>query len=176
MGKKIKQKVVRAITTSHSLGFRVAGFKVWRTDKGTYDERDKKYGISLTAKTMIDAIRAYLTPSDAVGVRYDVAVALLAKLKRIREWMQTQTQFSFNSSSILLLYDQESQTWDLRLIVSQLRHSCLDPEATNRPHIHTRISRIAMCCRAPITNCASSRATQPRRQQLRSYRRAVNQG
>lgn len=126
--KKVKQAVVKAVTTSSTLGFRLAGLKIWKSDQGVYDEKDKKFGLSLTAKTMIDALRAFLTTSDKEGCRKDLAKTIVDKLNVILDWMKTQTHFSFNSSSILILHDKD--LCEVRMI--DFAHCYVLPGADNK--------------------------------------------
>lgn len=125
--KKVKQTVVKAMSTSSTLGFRVAGMKVWHMDTQRYDEKEKKYGLHLTAKTIYDAFREYFTPYSAENTtttttttvakfRSDLAREALVRLRRIRDFIATQEWFSFNSSSLLFLYDAARGALDIRAI------------------------------------------------------------
>ena len=112
--KQAKQTVVHAISTSQSLGFRVAGMKTWRGEQKGYDEKEKKYGLTLSAKNVAQAFREFFTPEDVY--RIDLADMFLARLRIVREFMATQTFLSLNSSSLLFLYDTETNKVDLRMV------------------------------------------------------------
>ncbi len=101
--KKVKQAVVKAMSTSSSLGFRVAGMKVYHPAKTGHETKPKKYGMSLTKATVHTAFQDFLSP-DGIW-QPALARPLLGELERIRTFFLTQMYFSFNSSSLLVLYD-----------------------------------------------------------------------
>ncbi len=118
--KKVKQAVVKvrlalslffkiishhwqAMTTSSTLGFRVAGMKVYHPSKAAHDTKPKKYGMSLTKANVHTAFQEFLSPDGAW--QESLAKQLLAELQRIRTFFAAQQLFSFNSSSLLCLYD-----------------------------------------------------------------------
>jgi Ca2+-binding EF-hand superfamily protein len=90
--KKFKQTVVNNMTTSHTLGFRLAGMRVWQTD-GTW-----------TTKKMMKGER----------IRMDALKVFLQKLDEMIKWFEVQTKFLFLSSSVLLIYDGEGEAADCR--------------------------------------------------------------
>ena len=82
----------------------------------TRSERPSRSGneTSLSAKNVAQAFREFFTPEDVY--RIDLADMFLARLRIVREFMATQTFLSLNSSSLLFLYDTETNKVDLRMV------------------------------------------------------------
>ncbi|KAL6059999.1 Kinase [Balamuthia mandrillaris] len=112
--KGIKQTFVSTVTTSSSLGFRLAGMRVYRQSTGKYVQRNMGYGTILNRYTMISALLQFVSADDEGSrVRYDVISSFLSKLKEMIAWFQVQKEFLFLSASVLLLYDAESSVADV---------------------------------------------------------------
>ncbi len=99
--KKVKQSVVKAISTSSTLGFRVAGMKVFVKDH--HETKSKNYGLSLTQKNVHTAFEEFLSPNGVL--QRDLLDQMHNQLKEIRAFFNQQQLLSFNSSSLLILYE-----------------------------------------------------------------------
>ena len=113
MVKHLKQKVVQTISTSSNLGFRVAGLKIFKNNDA-YDEKDKRFCLALTEKTIHSAFREFLSPDGIY--RIDFANQFLECLRKVRCFIEKQTVLCLNSSSLLFLYDAKSNLLDLKMI------------------------------------------------------------
>eukprot|EP00294_Goniomonas_avonlea_P006233 CAMPEP_0114561370 /NCGR_PEP_ID=MMETSP0114-20121206/11968_1 /TAXON_ID=31324 /ORGANISM="Goniomonas sp, Strain m" /LENGTH=463 /DNA_ID=CAMNT_0001747001 /DNA_START=54 /DNA_END=1442 /DNA_ORIENTATION=- len=93
-------------STSSTLGVRVHGMKVYKTDQGNYEAFGKEYGRSLTEATVINCLRKFLDPGR--GIRTDVAARFVQKLRDLEACLRTQVQFRFYATSLLFVYDADS--------------------------------------------------------------------
>ena len=112
--KRDRLDAVSDATTSRSLGFRVAGMKVWKGEKEGYQVYDKHYGRVFTAENVIDAIKEYfiseLTP-EQVKV---VAQRFLGKVGDIREALEGQESRMY-SASLLFVFEGDNKAFDRAL-------------------------------------------------------------
>jgi hypothetical protein len=142
VSKKVKQSVVKALSTSSTLGFRVAGmvgdtnfflllffifncynlhrkvsksnfflFFVLKFVKKVYvndhdETKGKNYGLSLNKNTIHTAFVEFLSPKNVL--RLDLLEQLKQQLCSIRDFFNQQQYLSFNSSSLLILYEGDS--------------------------------------------------------------------
>lgn len=101
-------------TTSRSLGFRVAGMKVYKgiaavgsdpaIDATGYRVYDKYYGRVFTAENVIDAFKEYFTSEITPEQVKLVAGRLLKKVREIREILEGQESRMY-SASLLFCYE-----------------------------------------------------------------------
>jgi 1D-myo-inositol-tetrakisphosphate 5-kinase/inositol-polyphosphate multikinase len=94
---------VAAATTSSSLGFRIAGMKVWKgkgppLDEHGYSVFDKLYGRTFTAETVIEAFETFLNG------RKELAAAFGADIEALQQVLEREESRMY-SSSILLVYE-----------------------------------------------------------------------
>lgn len=108
--KGFKQNVVKSITTSRTLGFRIVGLRSYQVDTATYISKSMLYGTTLRANTMIDGLSLYL--DNGREIRSDAIPVMLKKIDEIIRWIEVQDHFIFRSSSILLLYDGDNDNGD----------------------------------------------------------------
>ncbi|KAF8420436.1 inositol polyphosphate kinase-domain-containing protein [Tirmania nivea] len=111
-------------TTSCSLGFRVAGMKVYKgtgaigsdpaIDATGYRVYDKYYGRIFTAENVIDAFKEYFTSEISPEQVKLVASRLLRKVKEIREILEGQESKMY-SASLLFCYEGDKNAIDVAL-------------------------------------------------------------
>jgi len=124
--KGIKQEIMSIITTSGSLGFRIAGMKVYNKEEDKFIRRSPYYGTILTQETIIKSIIFFVSDGDTV--RYNVLQQIMEKMKDMIEWFQKQKEFIFLSSSLLLYYDAfADDSADIRII--DFAHGIVFPES-----------------------------------------------
>lgn len=97
-------------------GFRVTGMRVWQPVAQAYREHGRAFGYGLTEPRLHDAFREYLY--DGVRVRTELIPPLLARLRDIEAWFESQAEFRFYGSSLLFLYEGEGggAAVDVRMI------------------------------------------------------------
>ncbi|KAI5283279.1 hypothetical protein KEM52_003443, partial [Ascosphaera acerosa] len=102
-------------TTSGSLGFRIAGMKVWRSrdsastcptpSDGRYQLYDRWYGRSLTPQTTLCGLQEFLSGAGASAARRPYMAARIAtRLRRIAAVLQAEETRMY-SSSVLIIYE-----------------------------------------------------------------------
>ncbi|XP_064605476.1 inositol polyphosphate multikinase-like [Liolophura sinensis] len=91
-----------------NLGFQMLGMRVYREIEGKYDVYDRKYGRSLAENEVVEKGLAVFF-SGQNGIRRDAVWCVLAKLHQIEAWFESQTQLAFYASSLLLMYEGNSQ-------------------------------------------------------------------
>eukprot|EP00696_Hemimastix_kukwesjijk_P016991 gnl/Hemi2/5551_TR1910_c0_g1_i1.p1 gnl/Hemi2/5551_TR1910_c0_g1~~gnl/Hemi2/5551_TR1910_c0_g1_i1.p1 ORF type:complete len:274 (-),score=60.58 gnl/Hemi2/5551_TR1910_c0_g1_i1:202-1023(-) len=92
-------------STSWEIGYRVCGFKVWRTDSNSLKTYGRDYVRSLTTQTMKDRmIREFFLHTDT-ELRWDVLPLVRAEVSRILDWLKAQTRFRFFASSLFIIYE-----------------------------------------------------------------------
>lgn len=105
-------------STTATLGMRISGFRVYHSTKGEYIVKDKEWSKTVTEETMEDALSFFF--SDGKSLRKSIIQNILTKLHPIKEWMESQRQFRFYSSSVLILYDGDeainNSNTEIRLI------------------------------------------------------------
>lgn len=112
--KRDRLDAVSDATTSGSLGFRVAGMKVWKGDKDGYKVYDKLYGRVFTADNVIDAFKEYFASGlEPEQVRIVVG-RLLAKVGEIREMLEGQESRMY-SASLLFVFEGDGKAFQQAL-------------------------------------------------------------
>jgi Ca2+-binding EF-hand superfamily protein len=101
--KKFEQKTVDTISTSSKLGFRICGMRIFQCTNQSYIVRDKPWGSRVKDGEMENALKSFM--ENGHRLRYEVARAFLPKLKQILAYFESQKDFRFVGSSILLIYE-----------------------------------------------------------------------
>jgi Ca2+-binding EF-hand superfamily protein len=107
--KRFKQSVVSNMTTSHVLGFRVAGMKVWQTDGQVLNKGGLESSKNIT--TLNETMKQYFFNGKIY--RVDVLPKLVKRLEELIAWFTEQETFLFLSSSVLLMYDGDGESADV---------------------------------------------------------------
>jgi len=120
---RTKKYLLDSLTTTPSLGASVAG-GCFRRDDGTMETAGSCY-TSITSK------EAFQKLLDKFLLRHEgntrLLLCLQQKLKQLYEWFQKQTEYSFFSSSLLLLYDCSlEQPQELRVFMIDFAHTYPD--------------------------------------------------
>jgi Inositol polyphosphate kinase len=103
-------------STTHSVGVRVTGLKVWHAHpEPGFVRQTKSWGRQITKDTLPSSMRCFF--HDGASLHADVVKESLCKLHTLREWMSAQRRLRFFSSSLLFVYDGEHpQEVRLRMI------------------------------------------------------------
>lgn len=102
---KCKEK--DASTTQSTLGFKICGMQVYRNSLQGFWRASKQWCKTLTECSVDNALESFvhnesgLRPIDVYGGPGGV----IHQLEQLEEWFQLQNEFSFFSSSILVLYE-----------------------------------------------------------------------
>ncbi|KAJ1985761.1 inositol polyphosphate kinase kcs1 [Dimargaris cristalligena] len=92
-----------AMTTSKSLGVRMCGMQVYKTQKSRFLFQDKYYGRSLNDKTFKRSLLEYLDNGEEIVVHH--IPTLLRKLIDLYRLVMSIHGFRFYASSLLIVYD-----------------------------------------------------------------------
>ncbi|XP_021763400.1 inositol polyphosphate multikinase beta-like [Chenopodium quinoa] len=107
-------------TTSLSLGFRISGLQIYQGKKSGYWKPDRKQIQKFTADDVRSVLRKFVS-SNQLGdsdhkpdstpacYMYGGFSGIYQQLLELKSWFEEQTDFHFNSCSILLIYDGESE-------------------------------------------------------------------
>ncbi|RHY32195.1 hypothetical protein DYB32_002779 [Aphanomyces invadans] len=109
------------------MGFRLQGIKVYWDTTAQFHDYDKHYFRALTTEDAIEESFARYFENGhhearskhlQIAARADrVHAQFLRKIKRIRAWIATQTEFQFIASSLLFVYDaSNAASVDVRFI------------------------------------------------------------
>lgn len=96
-----------ASTTQSTLGFKICGMQVYRNSLQGFWRASKQWCKTLTEASVDNALQSFvhnesgLRPVDVYGGPNGV----IRQLEQIEEWVQLQNEFSFFSSSILVMYE-----------------------------------------------------------------------
>ncbi|KAJ1960746.1 inositol polyphosphate kinase kcs1 [Dispira parvispora] len=102
--KKRQSKVSKCMrTTSKSLGVRMCGMRVYKTNKSRFLFQDKYYGRSLNDKTFKRSLLEFLDNGEDIGVHH--IPTLLRKLCDLYRVVLTMHGFRFYGTSLLVVYD-----------------------------------------------------------------------
>lgn len=112
--KRDRLDAVSDATTSRSMGFRVAGMKVWKGEEEGYKVYDKTYGRVFTAENVIDAIKEYFASGLEPGQVKIVAKRFLEKVTEIREVLEGQESRMY-SASLLFVFEGDSKAFQQAL-------------------------------------------------------------
>ncbi|THX16286.1 SAICAR synthase-like protein [Aureobasidium pullulans] len=108
LAKRAKLDEVASQTTSGSLGFRIAGMKIWQPEgSGEYKVFDKLYGRQLTSENVKDAFSALVgldQKTEAPGVVKEVITNLEEAVGSIEHIIASQESRMY-SASLLFVYE-----------------------------------------------------------------------
>ncbi len=96
-----------ACTTQSTLGFKICGMQVYRNSLQGFWRASKQWCKTLTEASVDNALQSFvhnesgLRPIDVYGGPDGV----IRQLEQIEEWVKLQNEFSFFSSSILVMYE-----------------------------------------------------------------------
>ncbi|KAG1441922.1 hypothetical protein G6F56_011279 [Rhizopus delemar] len=150
-------------TTSHELGLRICGMKVYDTTQCQYLAYDKQYGKSLTSQTIREAFMAYFFPhtgknytqsipsqdnniTEKMPTKYMqwIIECLLDTLEEMKEAVVSLPQLSLISSSLLFVYEGDREaaeiTWK-KMIQQDAKKSTTIEEEEEMPKITKRSTR-----------------------------------
>jgi len=126
--KRVMMEARDKSSTTATLGMRISGFRVYHSTTGEYIVKDKEWGKTVTKETIADALSFFFT--DGKCLRKSIIQDVLTKLCPIKEWMETQRQFRFYSSSVLILYEGDetinNSSSEIRLIDFAHVHTITD--------------------------------------------------
>ncbi|RUS17027.1 hypothetical protein BC938DRAFT_476377 [Jimgerdemannia flammicorona] len=94
------------VTTSKTLGVRVCGMQVYKSDINRILFQDKYYGRSLTPQTFRQTLVEYLHNGRTVQTRH--IPSLLCKLRRLARIVRALPGYRFYASSLLVIYDGDA--------------------------------------------------------------------
>jgi 1D-myo-inositol-tetrakisphosphate 5-kinase/inositol-polyphosphate multikinase len=113
--KRARLDAVSDVTTSRSLGMRVAGMRVWKGEKeGGYKAYDKQYGRTFTAENCVVAVKEYLGGVVTEEQRILLAKRFLEKVKEVQEMLEKEESRMF-SASLLFVYEGDEKALELAL-------------------------------------------------------------
>ena len=118
--KRARLDAVSDVTTSRSLGMRVAGMRVWKPEQGEYKSYDKQYGRTFTAENAIEMLKEYVASGlDAAQVAI-VAKRFRDKVAEVETVIKNQESRMY-SASLLFVYEGDSKAFDLALADEKMR-------------------------------------------------------
>lgn len=112
-------------TTTVTLGFRVCGLKVFEEGKGL-KKHDKDFGKKLNEHTIQAGIESFFPNHH---IRPLVIPLFIAKLKELLAWFETNMEYSFIGTSLLLMYDgkyRDGETEPMRVDVKVIDFAHID--------------------------------------------------
>ncbi|KAK8786917.1 inositol polyphosphate multikinase-like [Amblyomma americanum] len=101
---------------SRQLGFRILGMRVFDKHEQKYCIYGKDYGLKQTPDTILDAFQTFLGMTLQQPNVPTFLPDLLAQLEHIRRWFETQHQYAFYSSSVLIVYESQTDSSDSKAV------------------------------------------------------------
>ncbi|XP_022738659.1 inositol polyphosphate multikinase beta-like [Durio zibethinus] len=106
-------------TTTVSLGFRIAGLRIYESKESGCWKPGKKEVQSFTADNVRSVLRKFVSSNSSIGsnvnpdcsfasIVYGGSAGILEQLLELKEWFEEQTIYHFHSCSLLILFDRES--------------------------------------------------------------------
>lgn len=104
--KRARLDKVAGQTTSGSLGFRIAGMRVWKVDEEKYDIYDKNYGRTFTSSNVQEAFEEFFGTNKyrMSRARRTALEACAAEIEQINQVLANE-EIRFYSSSLLLVVE-----------------------------------------------------------------------
>ncbi|XP_059140235.1 inositol hexakisphosphate kinase 1-like isoform X2 [Physella acuta] len=90
-------------TTSHSLGLRLCGMKVFNVEKNAYISRDKMFGRQLSDDDLKLEIVNFL--DNGQKLRQELVKPILSQLNSLKQVIEQLEGYRFYSCSLLIIYD-----------------------------------------------------------------------
>lgn len=97
-------------TTSARYGIRFTGMQSYKRGRNAFEFKDKYHGRTLKGEHLIPEMKWFF--SDGYDLRRRSVALVLEKIKFIGEKMKTQTFFRFYSSSLLIVYEGDTNLPD----------------------------------------------------------------
>jgi len=94
-------------STTVSIGLRFIGMRVWNKDTESFDRYNKSWGRAVTDDTFGESMLVFLRTSKT-DQNLQLIPLFLEKILPLYEWMQTQNELRFFSSSLLLVFDGQN--------------------------------------------------------------------
>ncbi|XP_078576370.1 inositol polyphosphate multikinase-like [Branchiostoma floridae x Branchiostoma japonicum] len=91
------------------VGFQLMGMRIYKRKTGEVVYYDKKYGRSLDENHVGMGLTKYLTMDGTCPLQVRVLQAILRRLERIKRFIKTQSQICLFSSSLLIVYEGETE-------------------------------------------------------------------
>jgi 1D-myo-inositol-tetrakisphosphate 5-kinase/inositol-polyphosphate multikinase len=92
--------------TSSTVGFRVSGLRCYRPAEGEMFKPDRHWGKTLNADNIGSAFELFasgaLGPKELYG---DAEFGVLAQLRKLQQWVHSQTSVQMYQASVLLMYE-----------------------------------------------------------------------
>lgn len=98
-----KARELTKYTFQKEVGFRITGFKTYDSVTGRFKSVEKVFGRSLYPGDVQEAVGSFFY--NGRRLRRDVLGVVIAKLDKLLRWFNTQRQYSFYCSSILIVYE-----------------------------------------------------------------------
>ncbi|XP_070544500.1 inositol polyphosphate multikinase-like [Ptychodera flava] len=110
------QQKRRSSTLKHphlaKMGFQILGMRIYHPSKGDYVMFDRNYGRELSEDQIIHGLVRYF--SNRKSFRCDVVPAFINRLEKIENWFDKQCKYHFVSSSLLFVYEGETEISEIR--------------------------------------------------------------
>ncbi|KAK7202417.1 inositol polyphosphate kinase-domain-containing protein [Myxozyma melibiosi] len=108
--KAARLDAVAAATTSGSLGFRIAGMKVWDSAKAEFVVYDKNYGRRFAKEDVVEGFREFL-PESVGERRREITRRIVEEVGRIAEVLEGEESRMY-SASLLIVYEGDGEAYE----------------------------------------------------------------
>jgi hypothetical protein len=116
--KQIQKVILSSVTASNALGFRICGMKTWKVKEKHFGTQSKKKALLLNTHQVEESLVAFI--DNGKTIRTGIYKKALEKLNKIKEWFEEQTMYCFYASSILIIYDGESEDDNQEVLVKMI--------------------------------------------------------
>jgi Ca2+-binding EF-hand superfamily protein len=107
-------------STTHVLGMRFTGMRVWNEPTDTFERYNKSWGRKVTVDSFDDALKIYFNTGNTV--HFGVIPRFLVALHKLAKYLGSQHHLRFYSSSLLFIYDGANPDADVRLKMIDFAH------------------------------------------------------